>query len=53
MKETANMGKGKTLLISAGIEIMLIICITARISIQRPYYILFFTISCMGWYSAF
>ena len=29
MKETANMGKGKTLLISAGIEIMLIICITA------------------------
>ena len=29
MKETANRGKGKTLLISAGIEIMLIICITA------------------------
>jgi hypothetical protein len=29
MKETANMGKGKTLLISAGIEIMLIICIMA------------------------
>ena len=29
MKETRNRGKGKTLLISAGIEIMLIICITA------------------------
>ena len=29
MKETANRGKGKMLLISAGIEIMLIICITA------------------------
>ena len=29
MKEAANRGKGKTLLISAGIEIMLIICITA------------------------
>ena len=29
MKETANRGKGKTLLISAGIEIMLIICIMA------------------------
>ena len=29
MKEAANRGKGKMLLISAGIEIMLIICITA------------------------
>ncbi|NBJ94346.1 CPBP family intramembrane glutamic endopeptidase [Parablautia muri] len=29
MKEAANRGKGKTLLISAGIEIMLIICIMA------------------------
>lgn len=29
MKETANRGKGKMLLLSAGIEIMLIICITA------------------------
>ena len=29
MKEAANSGKGKTPLISAGIEIMLIICITA------------------------
>ena len=29
MKEAANRGKGKTLLISAGIEIMLIICIIA------------------------
>ena len=29
MKEAANRGKGKTLLISAGMEIMLIICITA------------------------
>jgi len=29
MKEAANRGKGKILLLSAGIEIMLIICITA------------------------
>ena len=29
MKEAANRGKGKMILISAGIEIMLIICITA------------------------
>ena len=29
MKEAANRGKGKTILISAGMEIMLIICITA------------------------
>ncbi len=36
MKEAANRGKGKTLLISAGIEIMLIICIIAANLNQAP-----------------
>ena len=43
MKETANREKGKTLLISVGIEIMLIICIMAANLNPTPilYYIFY------------
>ena len=49
MKETANRGKGKTLLISAGIEIMLIICIMAANLNPMPilYFILVIVKKCV------
>lgn len=45
MKEAANRGKGKTLLISAGIEIMLIICmIAANLNTTPILYFIFYNL---------